>query len=424
MIVSALAIALAQAAAVLSPDQTVAIRAARMFDAKAGRMVSPGLVVVRGKAIVAVGGTAPIGARTIDLGDATILPGLIDAHTHVSDWRAEDWHDKALMPEGERALVAAKNARAMLEAGFTTIRDLWSRTRMDVQLREGITRGDVPGPRIVASAIALGARGGHCEQTWDKLDPVPGLEGGVAVGADGFRDAVRHAIKRGADVIKVCISSGVGDSAERPDAVQLTQAEIDAVVDEAHRQDRKVAVHSHSDLGARMAIAAGADSIEHGSFLTDQTLKLMKAKGTWLVPDLQAAEYGNVPNAIGYSADELRKARATYDPFIRMTRSAIRMGVRIAFGTDAGEYPLGENAKQFALLVREGMTPAQSLQSATIRAAELLGLEQEIGTLELGRAADLVAVTGDPTRDIRTMERMRFVMKGGAVIVDRSSRAD
>lgn len=378
-------------------------------------MVSPGVVTVSGGRIVSVGGATLPGARVVELGDSTLLPGLIDAHTHISDWRSEDWHDKYLMGDAARALVAAKNARITLQAGFTTIRDLWSYGRTDVAIRDAIERGDVPGPRIVAAAIPLGARGGHCEQTWSIVDPFPGLEGGVAVGADGFRDAVRHAVKRGADVIKVCISSGIGDASKRPDAVQLTQAE-GAVVDEAHRLGLKVAVHSHSDPGARMAVAAGADSIEHGSFITEATLKLMKAKGTWLVADLQAAEYGNVPSAVGYSEAQLAKARATYDPFIRMTRSAIRMGVKIAFGTDAGEYPLGENAKQFALLVREGMSPAATLQSATVRAAELLGLENEIGAIEPGKAADIVAVAGDPLRDIRTLEGVRFVMKGGEVI--------
>ncbi len=398
-----------------APAPVTVIRADRMFNARAGRIVAPGLLVVSGKTIIAVGGHAPAGATVIDLGDATLLPGLIDAHTHISDWRAKDWHDKYLMGDAGRALVAARNARVTLRAGFTTIRDLWSYGRTDVAIRDAISRGDVPGPRIVASAIAIGARGGHCEQTWVQFNPLPGLEGGVAVGADGFRDAVRHSIKRGADVIKVCISSGVGDAAARPDAVQLTQAEINAVVDEAHRLGLKVAVHSHSDLGAKMAIFAGADSIEHGSFMTDETLKLMKAKGVWLVADLQAAEYGNAADAIGYSAAELAKARASYAPFIRMTRAAIRMNVKMAFGTDAGEYPLGENAKQFALLVREGMTSAAALQSATVRAAELLGLEREIGALEPGKAADIVAVSGDPMRDIGTMEMMRFVMKGGEI---------
>ena len=418
MILGLLMLLGAQSQTVATPaPPPLAIRAARMFDAKRGTMVSPGMVVLSGKRIAQVGGALPPGARVIELGDATIMPGLIDAHTHVSDWRAEDWHEKYLIGDAGRALVAAKNARVTLEAGFTTIRDLWSYGRTDVAVRDAIYRGDVPGPRIVAAAIPLGARGGHCEQTWPIVNPLPGLEGGVAVGADGFRDGVRHAIKRGADVIKVCISSGIGDASIRPDAVQLTQAEIDAVVDEAHRLGVKVAVHSHSDLGARMAVRAGADSIEHGSFMTDDTLQLMKKSGTWLVADLQAAEYGNVPNPVGYSAEQLTKARATYDPFIRMTRAAIRLGVKMAFGTDAGEYPLGENAKQFALLVREGMKPAQALQSATVRASELLGLQDEIGSLEAGKAADVVAVRGNPLNDIRTMERMLVVIRDGAIIV-------
>ena len=254
-----LLLALQAPTAAASAPQSVAIRADRMFDAESGRMVSPGLVVVAGKHIAQVGGSPPPGARLIELGDATLLPGLIDSHTHISDWRAGDWHDKFLMGDAARALVAAKNARVTLQAGFTTVRDLWSYGRTDVAIRDAVARGDVPGPRIVAAAIPLGARGGHCEQTWSVVDPLPGLEGGVAVGAHGFRDAVRHAIKRGADVIKVCISSGIGDASARPDAVQLTQEEIDAVVDEAHRLGVKVAVHSHSDLGARMAVKAGAE---------------------------------------------------------------------------------------------------------------------------------------------------------------------
>jgi imidazolonepropionase-like amidohydrolase len=424
MISSLLMVLAAQTAVAAVPaPQPLAFRAERLFDARSGTMVSPGMVVVSGEHITQVGGRPPPDARLIELGDATLLPGLIDAHTHISDWRTEDWHDKFLMGDAARALVAAKNARVTLKAGFTTIRDLWSYGRTDVAVRDAVARGDVPGPRIIAAAIPLGARGGHCEQTWSVVNPLPGLEGGVAVGADGFRDGVRHAIKRGADVIKVCISSGVADAAARPDAVQLTQDEIDAVVDEAHRLGVKVAVHSHSDTGARMAIRASADSIEHGSFMTDDTLRMMKKAGTWLVADLQAAEYGNVPNAIGYNKQELEKARATYDPFIRMTRSAIRMGVKIAFGTDAGEYPLGENGKQFALLVREGMTPAQALQSATVRASELLGLEATIGTLSPGKAADVVAVRGNPLTDIRTMERMLLVVRNGAIVVRHDGEA-
>ena len=407
-----------------SDTREVAIRADRLFDAPSGRIVRPGLVVVQSGRIKRVGGDVPQGARVLELGDATLLPGLIDVHTHLSDWPTEFWQSKHLMSEADRALVAAGNARRTLEAGFTTVRDLWSVKRADVAVRDAIERGDIPGPRIIASAIPIGIRGGHCESTMTQFDPTPDLEGGVAVGADGFRDAVRHAVKRGADVIKLCASSGVTSAAERPDMVEMTDVELKTAVDEAHRLGRRVAVHSHSDAAALSAVKAGADSIEHGSFVTPSTLALMKKRGTYLVADLLAADWsvGLLGPAINMSAHETMKAKQTYEPFLQAVRNAVRLGVKIAYGTDAGGYPHGRNGEQFAMLVREGMTSVQAIQSATKVAAELLGRADKLGSIESGKIADLVAVAGDPTRDIKAMTDVVFVMKDGEIIRSRSSR--
>ena len=399
-------------------SRPLVVRAARLFDAEAGKIISPAVIVVRGSQIEAVGGALPSGSQVIDLGDVTLLPGLMDVHTHLADWPTEFWQSKQLMSEGDRALVAAGNARKTLEAGFTTVRDLWSIKRADVALRDGIDRGDVPGPRIVASAIPIGIRGGHCESTLAQFDPVPALEGGVAVGPDGFRDAVRHAVKRGADVIKLCASSGIGSSAARPDFVQMRNEELAAAVDEAHRLGTKVAVHSHSDAAAASAVRAKADSIEHGSFVRPATLAMMKKNGTYLVPDILGADWsvGLLGPVVGMSPDESVKARQTYEPFLEMVRTAIRMKVKIAYGTDAGVYPHGRNGEQFAMLVREGMTPAEAIQSATTVAAELLGRSAHLGSIRSGKIADLVAVTGDPTRDIKVMTNIVFVMKEGQIV--------
>ncbi len=400
------------------PSRPLVVRAARLFDAEVGKIISPAVVVVRGSRIEAVGGALPSGSQVLDLGDVTLLPGLMDVHTHLADWPTESWQSKQLMSEGDRALVAAGNARKTLEAGFTTVRDLWSIKRADVALRDGIDRGDVPGPRILASAIPIGIRGGHCESTLPQFDPVPTLEGGVAVGPYGFRDAVRHAVKFGADVIKLCASSGIGSSAARPDFVEMRDEELNAAVDEAHRLGRKVAVHSHSDAAAASAVRANADSIEHGSFVTPATLAMLKKKGTYLVPDILGADWsvGLLGPVANMSPEESMKARQTYEPFLQMVRTAIRMKVKIAYGTDAGVYPHGRNGEQFAMLVREGMTPAKAIQSATTVAAELLDKSADLGSIRPGKMADLVAVTGDPTRDIKAMTKVVFVMKDGQVV--------
>jgi imidazolonepropionase-like amidohydrolase len=405
---------LSGAAQAASTDASIVLKAASYFDAKTGRLVSPANIIVTDGRIVSINASAPANAEEVDLGDAVLLPGFIDAHTHLTYWMTDDWGSRALASDGEYVMRGARAARDTLNAGFTTVRDLWSKRATDVALRDGIARGDIPGPRMLVSAIALGARGGHCEQTTWEINPLPGLEGGVAVGADGFRDAVRHAIKSGADVIKLCASSGVMSAAAKPDLVELTEEEIRAAIDEAHRLGLKVAVHAHSDAAARLAIEAGADSIEHGSFMKRETLSLLKRRGVFLVADVAGAEDA-MRSSVGYTQEELAKAREAYEPFIAMLKNAIGMNVKMAFGTDAGVITHGTNARQFAMYVEHGMTPARALQSATIDAAELLGLAGEIGILAPGAIADIIAVDGDPVADITATERVTFVMKNGAI---------
>jgi imidazolonepropionase-like amidohydrolase len=290
---------------------------------------------------------------------------------------------------------------------------------VDVALRNAIAEGVVPGPRMLVSVHPLGARGGHCDQTgWPYLlfGRESGPADGIASGPDGFRDAVRFQVKYGADLIKVCATGGVLSLADEVDTPQITQEEMNAIVDEAHRLRKKAAAHAHGAEGAKVAIRAGIDSIEHGSFLDDEALRMMKERGTYLVPTLLAAEYVTgrvVPR--NYPPEIAAKARAAAEARSAVFRKAVQMGLKIGFGTDSAVSPHGVNAKEFALLVEHGMTPAAALRTATSVDADLLGLEKKIGTLEAGKQADIVAVPGDPLTDIRATENVRFVMKGGRV---------
>ena len=406
-----------------TPAPVTAIRAARLFDGKSDTTVANGVVVVQGSKILAAGSgvSVPAGATVIDLGDATLLPGFIDSHTHLTgeggDNYIRDFFDGLRRPATEQVFYGAVYARRTLDAGFTTVRDVGSEKDLDVGLRNAIDAGLTPGPRMLVARYALGATGGHCDNTGfppGTFGPEPGLERGILHGPDEGRQAVRLDIKYGADVIKMCASGGVLSLGDDVSAPQLTDAELTAIIDEAHRLKRKTAAHSHGDLAARSAVKAGVDSIEHGSFLTDETLALMKSRGTFLVPTCMAGQWtGNklerFPPAVA------AKAKAALDAHDDMMRRAIRSGVKIAFGTDSGVGPHGSNAGEFALLVARGMTPAQALKTAGPAAAELLGLAAEIGTLEKGKQADIVAVPGDPLADIRVTERVVFVMKGGEV---------
>ncbi len=404
--------------------RTIVLKAAHLFDSVSGTLTEHGVVVVSGSKIQAVGSDAaiPAGAEVIDLGDATLMPGFIDAHVHLSmqsslDWYRE-WFNNIMRFPAEQALYGAHNAKITLEAGVTTVRDVGSADYISLGLRNAINAGQIPGPRMLVSNYAIGATGGHADQ-----DPVPpqriavaGPIQGVCNGPEECREAVRYQIKYGADVIKFMPSGGVLSLSDPVDNPQLTQDEMNAIVAEAHNWGRKVAAHCHGDRAAKMAIAAGVDSIEHGSFLKDDTLLEMKKKHVYLVATLFAGAWvgehlDTFPPAIAV------KARAAAAQAQLMFQHAVKIGVPLAMGTDAAVEPHGLNAREFALMTKNGLTPAQALMAGTANGADLLGLADKIGTLTAGKSADIVAVAGNPLADIHATEHPVFVMKEGAVYV-------
>lgn len=397
-----------------------------MFDGKSNALTTPGLVVVADGKIVAAGaGTqVPADAVIYDLGDATILPGFIDAHTHLSMNFNEDWKQEELnqlqktIPE--LTLDAIDNAKITLMAGFTTVRDVGSRDFIDIGLRNAVRDGKIPGPRMLVCVHAIGATGGHCDETGFRAGVFgreTNPEDGVINGADEARRAVRLNVKYGADVIKTCATGGVLSMADAVDSPQLTQEELNALVDEAHALGRKTAAHAHGATGAKRAIRAGIDSIEHGSFLDEEALQMMKAHGTVYVPTLMAPWWigDRLEHGTYYPPAIAAKARAAIASLDKTFQRALEIGVTIGFGTDAAVYPHGRNAHEFTLMTRLGMKPIDALKTAGSVDAKLLGMDGKVGTLETGRLADVIAVPGDPTADISTTERVFFVMKDGAV---------
>jgi imidazolonepropionase-like amidohydrolase len=417
-----IAILFAASTARAAPKVTI-VKAARLFDGKSDRVVTPGVVVVQDGKIVAAGARVqePAGAEVIDLGNATLLPGLMDAHTHLSfeatgDWKKDEL-DRFKVPITQSAIVASVFARRTLMAGFTTVRDLGSDSLIDIGLRNAINAGIVPGPRMQVAVNSVSARGGHCDGTAGyrpNLLKEPGPEDGVADGPDQVRAAVRFNSKHGADVIKVCASGGVLSLNDKVDSPQLTQAELDALVDEAHALGHKAAAHAHGAEAAKRAVRAGIDSIEHGSFIDDQGLDLMKQKGTYLVytPVLclneRLKKAGAPPNIVAKATAATAAADATF-------KRALARGVRIAFGSDAAVCPHGTQGNQLAYMVRQGMKPAAALRSATSAGAALFGVADKLGTLEAGKLADVIGVPGDPTADVSAVEKVFFVMKDGVV---------
>ncbi len=407
-------------------SKPIVIKAARMFDGVSDRVVSPGLVVVLGEKIRGVGAGAeiPPGSEVIDLGDATILPGFMDAHTHLtlaydSDYRRQQM-DLLQKTIAEQALDAAAVARVTLMAGFTTVRDVGGPDFIDVGLRNAIAAGKVPGPRMLVSTNAIGATGGHCDNAagfrLGLFGRESGIQDGVANGPDQMRLAVRFNVKYGADVIKTCATGGVISLTDDVDTPQLTQAELDAMVDEAHALRRKTAAHAHGAAGAKRAIKAGIDSIEHGSFLDDEALDMMKARGTYYVPTMMAAQGLREVLEKGYLPPQIAaKARAAMAALDQTVAKAITKQVKIALGTDAGVYPHGRNAEEFAQMVRVGMKPMDALKAGTSVGAQLLGLFDKTGSLEAGKWADIVAVPGNPVENIHAAEKVTFVMKEGTV---------
>ena len=416
--------AAAQAQPAKAAPKTIALKAKRVFDVVTGKHIPDGVVLVQGERITGVGRNLaiPAGAQVIDLGNATLLPGFIDAHTHLSSERSDDWNQD--MVDGlrrdvpEESIRAAAFAERTLRAGFTTVRNVGASDWVDIGVRDAVEHGFARGPRVVAAGHALGARGGHCDETGfpeGRFGKESGVADGIAAGPDAFRDAVRYQVKYGADVIKICATGGVLSLADEVDTAQLTQEEMNAIVDEAHRLHRKVAAHAHGDAGARAAVAAGVDSIEHGTFLTRTTFALMKKKGAFLVPTLMAFE-GVDPDHNKFPREISARARAAVRGRAASMTLAISRGGKIALGTDAGVITHGTNAREFRLMVKSGMTPVAALRAGTQRAAELLGVAADTGALVRGKRADIVAVPGDPLGDITATERVLFVMKLGAVV--------
>ena len=402
----------------------IALKAARLFDGTSDAVVRNGVVVIDGKRIVAAGANIPIpaGAQVIDLGDATLLPGFIDAHVHLTEESGPNWYldffNEVMRQPAEQALLASTYARKTIDAGFTTVRNVGASDYIDVGLRNAINNGWIVGPRMLVAVYAIGATGGHSDGP-----PIPPARGvpptgpmqGICNGVAECRAAVRYQIKYGADVIKFMPSGGVLSLADPVDAPELSQDEMNAIVEEAHHWGRKVAAHCHGDTAAKMAIQAGVDSIEHGSFMKPDTLKMMHDKGVYLVPTLLAGDW--VMQSIDkYPPAIAAKGRAAVAARSDMFRNALREGVKIAFGTDSAVSPHGLNAREFALMTGLGMSPAAALRSATSMAAALLGVDDRLGSLTAGKLADVIAVPGNPLDDIHQTEHVMFVMKEGAII--------
>ena len=405
------------------PKETVLIKAGRMVDVRSGRVLTDQAILIEGGRIEQVGSAqsiqAPAGARVIDLSNATVLPGLIDCHTHLTFEPGQNGYESLGISIPREALFGAKNAKLTLEAGFTTVRNVAAHGYTDVALRDAINAGDIPGPRIDAAGPAIGVTGGHMDNSLLAPEYHHSSES-VADGVPALIAKVREQVKYGADVIKIAATGGVLSKGDSPEATQFSDEEIRAVVAEAHRLGRKVAAHAHGAAGIKQAVLAGVDSIEHGSFIDDEAIRLMKEKGTYLVPTLYLADWF-IENYQRLRVPEfmVEKAKVVMPAARQNIARAFRAGVKVAFGTDAAVYPHGLNAREFAVMVRLGMTPMQSIQAATINAADLLGWSDRVGSIEGGRFADIIAVSGDPTADVTVLEHVAFVMKGGQVVVKR-----
>jgi imidazolonepropionase-like amidohydrolase len=409
----------AQSPAPTPAPRRVLVHAGRLLDVKAGRLLTDQAIVIEDDKIVSVGPMADAktgGATVVDLSKATVLPGLIDAHTHLTFDPGQFGYEGLGISIPREALTGAKNARITLDAGFTTVRNVGASGYSDVALRDAINAGDIPGPRMLVSGPSLSITGGHCDNNLLPFDYHRQSEG-VADGVEAVQHRVRETIKYGADVIKVCATGGVLSKGDDPNASQFTMEEMKTIVAEAHRLGRKVAAHAHGAEGVRWASEAGVDSIEHGHLMDDAAIATLKKNGTYIVPTLYLMDW-NRDNMAGRHMPDymIKKMQRVSAVGADNLKKAFAAGVKVAFGTDAAVYPHGLNAHEFAVYVRLGMSPLDAIRTATLNAADLLGWGDKVGAIEPGKWADLVAVLGDPLADVTTLEHVGFVMKGGSVI--------
>ena len=398
----------------------VVVHAGHVLDVKTGNTLSDQAIVIDDDKIVSVGPASGIKAdpanEIINLPNATVLPGLIDSHTHLTFDPKNLGYERLGISVPREALTGARNARVTLLAGFTTVRNVGANGYSDIALRDAINAGDIPGPRMLVSGPALGITGGHCDD--NLLAPeYHQVALGVADGVDAVRHKVRENIKYGADVIKICATGGVMSKGDDPNASQYTREEMKAIVEEAHRLGRKVAAHAHGAEGVIWASEAGVDSIEHGHLMSDESIATLKKNGTYVVPTLYLMDWNRENlgkrNAPDYVVRKMNEVSAVGQNNLK---KAFAAGLKVALGTDAAVYPHGLNAHEFAVYVRLGMTPLQAIQTGTINASDLLGWSSKVGTLEPGKFADLIAVDGDPLKDVTALEQVKFVMKGGEVV--------
>jgi len=412
----------ATAAAVLAqpaaqPAKRTLVRAGHLLDVKTGKLLDGQTIIVVGETIQSIAPTANVQAQSgdtvVDLSGLTVLPGLIDVHTHLTMNTNFDPFLEVTSTDAKEAINGVVNARTTLMAGFTTVRNVGAYGFTDVDLRDAINAGQVPGPHMLVSGPLLGITGGHCD---DNLLPIKyhAVGDGVADGIAAVQHQVRQNIKYGADLIKICATGGVLSKGDDPQASQYTLEEMQAIVADAHRLGRKVAAHAHGAQGILWATEAGVDSIEHGSYINDEAIAEMKKRGTYLVPTLYLEdwilEYGNLPPFYHQKMlDTIAVAKGNI-------KHAMQSGVKIALGTDAAVYPHGLNAHELDVYVNQlGMAPLAALQSATINAADLMGLTAKTGTLDPGKWADIIAVDKNPLDDVRVLQNVKFVMKAGVI---------
>jgi imidazolonepropionase-like amidohydrolase len=413
----AVLVVLTLAAPVARGQETVALRCGQLIDGRADAAVRDATVVVQGGRITAAGAgvAAPAGAREIDLRSLTCLPGLIDLHVHLRGVATRPTE----LASADKALAIMKNAQAMLRHGFTTVRDLGEPDAYfaPIAVRNAIARGDFEGPRMLVAPHMMSTTGGHGDHSYLAPDldlQVPNRV--IRGGPDGVRQAIRDELKGGADWIKIAVTGGVMSVGDTPNVTTMSEAELAAAVEETPRHFKKITVHAIGTAGIKAAVRAGVDNVEHGILIDDEGIELMKQKGTWLVPTIYVLNHViDEGPRYGYREESIRKGRALREERDRRIRKAFAAGVKVGFGSD-NIFPVKDSAKEFAEMVRLGLSPMQAVRTATLNAAQVLGLEAELGTVEAGKVADLIAVAQSPLENIRTLEDVRFVMKAGKVV--------